>query len=158
MVDYETRALGDTWVCPSNRIKYQDYQIATWDAAGFVVMQYSYWARSDLWSDNATHPEQLVGKDLSSTRILMADTCFRLGGAGNGYLYNHGKYGASLHYSTPLLKGPVDQGPPEITGINRCYGDGHVEWNSASEYDIELMNDWADITQPRVTTGNNSFY
>lgn len=156
--DYTTHELGETWVCPSNNVDIVGYQKAMWSAIGFVVMHYSYWGRVDLWPDKATHPDQLIGKDLVSTKILMTDTCFRLGGAGNGYLYNHGKNGASVHHPSPLLKGPIDQGPPEITGINRCYGDGHVEWNPESEYDTYLMNDWGDRTQPRALSGNNSFY
>lgn len=152
--DYDTRSMGDTFVCPSNKIDYTEYQKASWDGMGFIPMHYSYWARVDLWKSNATHPGQLVGKDLTSSKILMSDTCFWLGTA--AYFYNHGKNGASVGHNDPLLKGFIDYGPPLMTGLNRCYGDGHVEWNN--DYDPELMNDPSDTTQPRVYSVNQSFY
>jgi prepilin-type N-terminal cleavage/methylation domain-containing protein len=152
--DYDTRSTGDTFVCPSNKIDYTEYQKASWDTAGFIPMQYSYWARVDLWKAKATHPGQLTGKHLVSTKILVSDTCFRL--STSGYFYNHGKNGASVGHVHPLLKGFVDNGPPVMTGLNRCYGDGHVEWND--DYDPVLMNNFSDRTQPRVLSANQSFY
>jgi prepilin-type N-terminal cleavage/methylation domain-containing protein len=152
--DYSTRSTGDTFVCPSNKIDYTEHQKALWDLSGFIPMQYSYWARVDQWEGNASHPGQLTGKHLVSTKILVSDTCFRLGSG--GYFYNHGKNGASVGHVDPLLKGFVDFGPPVMTGLNRCYGDGHVEWND--DYDPVLMNNLSDRTQPRVLSANQSFY
>ncbi len=122
-------------------------------------MQYSYWARTDLWvTGETTHKEQLTGKNLSSHQVVMADTCFRLGGTG-GYLYNHGENGSSVHRNPETLGGEMDTGPPKITGMNRCYGDGSVKWRPVEKYyDPVLMNDWTDRTHPRVVTGNHNFY
>lgn len=158
--NWEEQDLGNIWVCPANTFDYKKMTSDHMNGAGFIVMEYSYWARTDLWKPKAaTHPQQLTGKFLSSKQVLMADTCFRLRGQGNGYLYNHGRNGPSMHRDSDILGGFVDQGPPEITGLNRAYGDGHVEWRKAgSDYDIELMNDWNDKTLPRVISGNNSFY
>ena len=156
--NYARRNLGDVWLCPENKMDYQVMTEDHWDGAGFIVMMYSYWARVDKWAPGvATHPQQLVGRMMKADRVLLADTCFRLGGTG-GYLYNHGQNGASVHRNPERLGGSMDTGPPQITGLNRCYGDGHVEWNDESEYDIELMNDWGDVTVPRVKSGNVSFY
>ena len=156
--NYSERNLGDVWLCPSNKMDYQAMTEDHWDSAGFIVMEYSYWGRVDKWrSGSATHPEQLTGKYPDSRKVLIADTCFRLQGTG-GYLYNHGKNGSSVHRNPERLGGQMDVGPPEITGINRCFGDGHVEWKKDSEYDTVLMNDWGDITEPRVRSGNVSFY
>jgi hypothetical protein len=129
-----------------------------WDAARFIVMEYAYWARMDIYRDHATHPQDLTEKELAVNRIVVADACFRLGGT-DGYLYNHGRRGASVHRNPELFNwGHMDTGPPAITGLNRCFGDGHVEWKGRSEYDVELMNDWSDRTEPRVLSGNQSFY
>ena len=149
--------ISDIWLCPSNTM---DYSVITKThfEVGFLVMQYSYWARTDLWETGiATHKKQLVGKSLTSQQVVMADTCFRL--AGGGYLYNHGTEGSSVHRKPELFGGQMDMGPPKITGLNRCYGDGRVEWRSVGEYyDPVLMNDHGDRTQPRVISGNESFY
>ena len=80
-----------------------------------------------------------------------------LGGT-DGYLYNHGRNGPSVHRNPETLGGFIDTGPPEITGLNRCYGDGHVEWKKGSDYDVEAMNDWSNRSEPRVMSGNVSFY
>ncbi len=156
--DYQEKNLGDIWQCPSNTMDYQRMTEDHWPS-GFIVMQYSYWARTDLWvTGETTHKEQLTGKDLSSHQVVMADTCFRLGGTG-GYLYNHGENGSSVHRNPETLGGEMDTGPPKITGMNRCYGDGSVKWRPVEKYyDPVLMNDWTDRTHPRVVTGNHSFY
>jgi hypothetical protein len=121
-------------------------------------MEYAYWARMDIYRDHATHPQHLTEKELTGNRIIVADACFRLGGT-NGYLYNHGRAGASVHRNPELFNwGHMDTGPPAITGLNRCFGDGHVEWKGRSEYDVDLMNDWNDRTEARVLSGNQSFY
>ena len=155
--NYQERNLGDAWLCPANTMDYQAMTEEHWDY-GFIVMEYSYWARVDTWVDGAaTHPRQLTGKDMDSKRVLVSDTCFRLQSTG-GYLYNHGKNGSSVHRNPETLGGNMDIGPPEITGINRCFGDGHVEWKKGSEYNTILMNDRNDTTEPRVRSSNVSFY
>ncbi len=156
--DYSNRDLGDAWLCPSNKMDYYWMTHEHWDQAEFIVTEYAYWARMDKYRDKTTHPEELTEKNLVGDRVLVADACFRLHSTG-GYLYNHGKGGASVHRDPALFKWSfMDTGPPAITGLNRCFGDGHVEWKSRAEYDVDLMNDWYDTTEPRVTSGNNSFY
>jgi prepilin-type N-terminal cleavage/methylation domain-containing protein len=155
---YSDRDLGDAWMCPANKMDYYWMTHEHWDAAGFIVMEYAYWARMDKYPGKATHPEQLTEQNLVGNRVLVADACFRLSGT-NGYLYNHGRSGASVHRDPDLFDWTLmDTGPPDITGLNRCFGDGHVEWKSRAEYDVELMNNWSDVTEPRVKSGNNSFY
>ena len=156
-VDIPQKNLGDIWLCPSNTMDYQRMTEDHWPE--FIVMEYSYWARTDLWENSiATHKGQLVEKKLSSHQVLMADTCFRLSGTG-GYLYNHGINGSSVHRNPEILGGEMDTGPPQITGMNRCYADGSVEWRPVDKYyDPVLMNNTADRTQPRVISSNYSFY
>ena len=155
---YAERDLGDVWLCPANKMDYYWMTHEHWDSAQFIVMEYAYWARMDLYRDNVTHPQHLTKKQLTGDRIVVADACFRLGGT-DGYLYNHGQRGASVHRDPELFNwGHMDTGPPAITGLNRCFGDGHVEWKSRSHYDVQLMNDWGDKTEPRVLSGNQSFY
>ena len=145
----------------SDLIYKMDYSWMThehWDSAQFIVMEYAYWGRMDIHPDHVTHPQQLTQKQLTGGRIIVADACFRLSGT-NGYLYNHGQRGASVHRNPELFNwGHMDVGPPALTGLNRCFGDGHVEWKSRAEYDVDLMNDWNDRTEPRVLSGNQSFY
>ena len=157
--DLANHNLGDIWLCPENNIDYHAMTFEHVEMADFVVMQYSYWARTDLWDeDAATHPKELTGKTFSARGVLMADTCFRLRSTG-GYLYNHGKNGPSIHRNPELLGGFIDDGPPEITGLNRCYGDGHAEWRPVEKYyDPVLMNDWDDRAHPRVNSSSVSFY
>ena len=156
--DYAKRDLGKAWICPANKMDYYWMTHEHWDLAEFIVMEYAYWARMDIYRDKVTHPQHLTEKQLTGDRIIVADACFRLGGT-SGYLYNHGKHGASVHRDPELFNwGHMDTGPPAITGLNRCFGDGHVEWKSRSEYDVDLMNDWNDRTEPRVLSGNQSFY
>jgi prepilin-type N-terminal cleavage/methylation domain-containing protein len=153
---YSERNLGDAWICPANKVDYNEMTKEHWES-GFIVTEYAYWARMDTYLESVTHPEHLTNKYLTSKRILVTDTCFRLGGTG-GYLYNHGKNGPSINRNHETIGGFVDTGPPEITGLNRCYGDGHVEWKKRSDYDVEAMNDWSDRNEPRVMSGNVSFY
>ena len=154
--NYGERNLGDAWICPANKVDYHAMTSEHWES-GFIVTQYAYWARMDVYAENVTHPEHLTQQYLTGTRIMAADTVFRLGGT-NGYLYNHGRNGSSVHRNPETLGGFIDTGPPEITGLNRCYGDGHVEWKKGSEYDVEAMNDWSNKSEPRVMSGNVSFY
>ncbi len=154
--NYSERNLGDAWICPANTIDYHQMTSEHWES-GFIVTEYAYWARMDVYSENVTHPEHLSNKYLTGKRIIAADTCFRLGGT-NGYLYNHGRNGPSVHRNPETLGGNIDTGPPEITGMNRCFGDGHVEWKRRSEYNVIWMNDWSNRTEPRVMSGNVSFY
>ncbi|MCH7917453.1 MAG: type II secretion system protein [Planctomycetes bacterium] len=154
--NYGERNLGDAWICPANKVDYHAMTSEHWES-GFIVTQYAYWARMDDYSENVTHPEHLTQQYLTGKRILATDTLFRLRGTG-GYLYNHGRNGASVHRNPETLGGFIDTGPPEITGLNRCYGDGHVGWKKGSEYDVEAMNDWSNKSEPRVMSGNVSFY
>jgi hypothetical protein len=77
-------------------------------------MEYAYWGRMDIYHDHVTHPQHLTEKQLTGDRIVVADACFRLGGT-NGYLYNHGKRGASVHRNPELFRwGHMDIGPPQF--------------------------------------------
>ena len=60
---WQEDVFGGIWVCPSNKINYKAMTESHHIGAGFIVMQYSYWARTDLWdAGKATHPKQLTAK------------------------------------------------------------------------------------------------
>jgi hypothetical protein len=101
-----------------------------------LLSAYSLYSRADLWSSFVSHPAEVTGKELTDDRILMTDVVFRWW-IGNGWSYNHGRGGPSFH--SPQFGAPVDKDLPDLTGINRLYGDGHVLWRSAAQMEPARM-------------------
>ena len=157
--DFDNNEMGDIWLCPSNTMDYKAMTKYHKENCNFIVMQYSYIARVDLWKDGvATCPKQLTGKTLSAQKVLLSDACFKYSATG-GWLYNHGVNGPSVHRDDVDFGGIVNRGIPEITGLNRCYGDGSVQWRPVDKYyDPILMNSPTDETQPRIMSDNTMFY
>jgi prepilin-type N-terminal cleavage/methylation domain-containing protein len=111
---------------------------------GHIMANYAYYAGVNKWKI-CTFPRNLgyldlTEKDLSGKRLLMSDILSMWvpwrPGAG-GWIYNHGKYGWSwLNWPG----GYMDNGIiPAMTGINRLFGDGHVTWKNAIEFDRANM-------------------
>lgn len=118
------------------------------------MMNYSYFGRVDKWSDGlaaagqdgSVHKirSQLVGKKLDATHIIMSgvlnywNTPTMTDGQ---WEYNHGvRKWASVFNDG----GGNDYDEPEFAGLNQLYGDGHVEWKSASEMDVvDMLNPFA---------------
>jgi prepilin-type N-terminal cleavage/methylation domain-containing protein len=137
--NWKKSVFGGCWSCPSNKISMEKmYQICMANGGSsdsFIHMQFSYFGRVDIWTQAfVTKPEELTAKELSGTRLLMSDTIYRW--HTGGWWFNHGKSGPSVH--EPLY-GPV-QRYPNVTGINRLFGDGHVDWKDGSKFDIKALD------------------
>lgn len=146
--DHKNRGkLKDVSLCPSTDIDlWRDHNLVQFNGLGVVLMQYSYFGRSDevrddpRWNGNNAK-EHLVGKlhDASSGQVLMADAIHYdnsvvHNGRKGGWSYNHGQLGE--HYGwdhfgrLPSFFG-FDYGPiPQYyLGGNRVYGDGSARWD-----------------------------
>lgn len=157
--------LGDIWNCPANKFPTGD--LLNYNAqAGFFTVQYSYFARTDLWPlfkttyKGASHPQQLTERQLKGDRIIMADTCYIWGNSsGLGtWNYNHGKNGSSSQYGTKVYKDDGSVGGPKVLGLNDLYGDGHVKWKPSGKGEGKLDPIGLKMaTQPRVRGDKNDF-
>ena len=137
----ENLQIKGAWTCPSNRGENVDFVIGTINERNYLRLEYSYYARVEKWPLYATHPKELTAEELSGRRVLMADQIYYWGPYLGIVLYNHGISGYSWdgrpNDYTQLCD---DEGPPNITGISKLYGDGHVVWKDRSEFDIENMH------------------
>ena len=117
-------------------------------------MNYGYFANFEEpeWADFAPRSEDLTGAALEGDRLLMSDVVYN-GFGGNKFWYNHGNYGWSgngdINGVDPDYE---DYGPPELSGMNQLYGDGHVRWKAAGDLDIANMMSLG-VVQRRVTGG-----
>ena len=111
---------------------------------------YAYYAQVELWSGHAVNNAEfeLTEDELLDIRIIMSDMIFRYGDGttfGGYYRYNHGKHGFSDF--TDVTE------PPELTGSNRLFGGGRVEWKS--DYDVANMaEDGRHYEDPFIRMGN----
>ncbi len=70
------------------------------------------------------------------------------------WIYNHGKFGASDHIRQTVYAQPIEV----MTGINKLFGDGHVEWKSNLEFDPDLVNNINPLgAVPRINAGYGGF-
>jgi len=116
------------WWCPSTRIpKPEDVksQALGW---GYISTSYAYFGRSDLFLPGfASRPNDLPGKTLEPTRLLMSDELF-LWNADSAYYYNHGK------------KPWTGEKPyPTIGGLNQLFCDGSVAWKIGKRFDVTKL-------------------
>ena len=67
-----------------------------------------------------------------------------------GWTYNHGR--------RPGIN--LDTGfPPSFTGLNQLYGDGHVEWKKASQFDLSHLDSSNNATGlVHGNQGDTSYY
>ena len=161
--------LEKIWSCPSNTKDVTEMTNWMIIGTGYFHMQYSYYASgtNGNWDNSApiapsgtvgcTFPRELTGKELRSGKMLMCDSVY-LWISDSTWQYNHGKNGPSAHW--PDWDLPMQFGEPEITGINKLYGDGSVNWKDRNEFDPADMlagdrsQRWI-ITDPGT---NKSFY
>jgi prepilin-type N-terminal cleavage/methylation domain-containing protein/prepilin-type processing-associated H-X9-DG protein len=140
--------LSGVWWCPSmKRPDSQELleQVRAWH---FFTASYSYFGRADLWKANeATRPQDLTGKELRSDRLLMSDVLFQWH-VTQKWTYNHGR-----------RSGNTDDSPPGISGLNQLYGDGHVRWKPAREFDLNnLRNNNEAIGLVRAYDTDTTYY
>ncbi len=143
---------GDDAFVTAAEVEYQTGAIVP----PFFIPDYSYYARINLWSSLATHPEQLTDKSLEPNRLLMGDSLTWFSET-PAWTYNHGPEGYS-HYSTKL-GGPNQTGVPVFSGINQLFGDGGVTWKPVDRFDPQAM-EAGDNDAPHTGpgTGGRNFY
>ena len=150
--DYKRMNFNDAWRCPANKMNMD--AVVKWHVEKtisdtsrefpFFPMCYSYFGRMDYYipSGNVAYIEPdmrwlgtsgLTGKMLSGKDVLMTDSLYQQNGTDgdNGWLYNHGKGGASCHipisytefWSVAGRVRHVTSTNVDATGINQLYGD-----------------------------------
>ncbi len=150
-VNFADQTVGGIWFCPShNRGNLQGEIQLEWPS-GFFAAHYGYFARVSKWASHASNPGDLMDNDPDANRLLMSDKLFKwwMG----GWSYNHGRSGPSCH--GPWEEALVDYGPPQITGVNQLFGDGHVTWKDGSKFDRNAMQSGS---VPRVNAAGGADY
>ena len=127
------------WFCPSfqgpQNTRYTTHE--TWvQTNSYFHMDYSYFAGVEAWARVATHPETLTDKRLQGNRLLMADQLWWYG-LYDAWAFNHGRHGPS--WPSPLNGLPQMPSPESVTGVNRLYGDAHVEWPDLDLLEMDLF-------------------
>ena len=124
------------WWCPSCPGPFRDEITRVVQQTGWFNSVYAYFGRVDLFqAGQASQPADLTTNILDPKRLLMADAFNNSPGNG-GWGYNHGRNPGTTHDPNPL---------PGMTGINRLFGDGRVEWKGVNQFDLTAL-----------TFGNNS--
>lgn len=140
--------LTDGWTCPSFRAWepgiIQD-NLARIQQRGFLRGRYSCYGRSDLWVNGSgnlvTNPEDFGGNQPGSEHLVMTDTLY----AWQIWLdYNH-----SIRDKRDQIEVMTFGVEPDVAGINKLFGDGHVIWKDRSEY----QGPGADPTLIDLTNG-----
>lgn len=153
-----TLELDGMWVCPfQSETVAEGYGVADQNlyGNGFVHLPYAYYARRDLFlASDFTDPDNEITEDkLDVNRIVMADTLYRSNGSGS-WIYNHGESSSSWLGDMGPQWGESNSTDPDITGVNRLYGDGSVQWKGAESFDLIKMDAGAiDIPNCRWGAG-----
>jgi prepilin-type N-terminal cleavage/methylation domain-containing protein len=156
----ESLQLKGAWRCPSNGSDTLDFTIGQILNGGFFRLQYSYYARVDLWRDSASNPEDIPNRQMASKHVLFTDTFYNFN-EGNALIYNHGIYGYSDEYKVKdfeelqTTRGRGGDGLPSVSGINKAFGDGHVEWKERREFNI--ASDGSTLNKTMKGTDSNPF-
>jgi hypothetical protein len=140
----------NAWSCPSTNLGDASLNDNIWrirDTKGYFRLQYAYFARSELWASSIlTDPEDITANILTSSKLLMADSIYYWSPA-DIWIYNHGKFGSS---------DPYWQSIDAMTGINKLFGDGSVEWKDASEFDSNILTNPLSA-EPRINCGFGAY-
>jgi prepilin-type N-terminal cleavage/methylation domain-containing protein len=150
--------LDEPWYCPSNPTDKDPTNNTTANTGvlngvngdPYMDIDYSYFGRVEKWNaKHATRPEDFVGRQLGSGKVLMADTLFYYAQA--TWWLNHSTNGHSVHDNRG--GGPVLRGANQIyaiTGVQKLFGDGSVSWKPRQDFDADnLVNPALD--QPWVS-------
>ena len=135
----ESLRLRGAWRCPLNTSNTLEFTIGQIKTRGFLRLQYAYYARVDLWQGFASNPNAIAGKQMASRHVLFADSFYNWQN-GTALIYNHGIYGYSdedTDRSTESLVldgGRSGDGLPSVSGLNKAFGDGHVEWKDRNDF------------------------
>ena len=134
----ESLRLRGAWRCPLNTSSTLEFTISQIKTRGCLRLQYAYYARVDLWQGFASHPDDIPGKQMASRHVLFADTFYNWN-SGAALIYNHGIYGYSDEDRDRLTESLIDggrggDGLPSVSGLNKAFGDGHVEWKDRKDF------------------------
>ena len=147
----QTIDTSSVWFCPSADYSQSAWE-SNWNNYSRLPLQYSYYARVDLWETEATYPELLTGNELDGERLLMNDRLWRAHSNDRGWAYNHSPSGG-----IPLHSGRI--GPPPISGVNELYGDGHVRWKGSEDFDpVAMENRSTSVPYVRYAASAATFY
>jgi prepilin-type N-terminal cleavage/methylation domain-containing protein len=122
--------VGGIWWCPSGPGPVQAEVDSTIAGYGYFNVTYSYFGRVDLWSDEASRPQDLTGRDLTSTGLLMSDALAQWH-VNLRWVYNHGRKPGML---------VDDSSSPGFSGLNQLYGDGRGEWKNINKFDVNNLS------------------
>lgn len=146
--DIDSLYMSGIWWCPSSQKESLDEvrQVASY---GFFNTSYTYFARVEKWlPGEASRPNDLTANTLQSDRLLMADM-FNFNGRLSCWSYNHGAKPGVYR----------DPGPPAIAGIHHLYGDGHIVWKPAKQFDIpSLRTGSTNVASVTTADGDATFY
>ena len=155
MVRQSNQLVGNEalWICPVSigdgmqpEVYNNNSLTGTWSRLGYFHSSYSYFY--DIDPAQLTHPEDIASKDLpNSDQVLMIDEMWRQKGHGF-WRYGHGT--ATDPPSTATV--PVASVPDSLEGGNKLWGDGHVDWKAANEFDINAM-----VASPGAGTAKNHY-
>jgi prepilin-type processing-associated H-X9-DG protein len=151
-----------SWRCPSQRsnTNAQVMKAANASYSDFVVgMGYSYFARTDFWARyikergfgikpqfDPKWANMISGRTAVAEAVLMNDTLFSWQ-PGQFFGPNHTKQ-MSFRDNRGNLKA--------MSGNNTLYGDGHVAWKPAAEFNISAMMSANPSLTPTVHPMNSS--
>ncbi len=141
-VGAENLLIRGAWTCPANKGENIDFVISTILTRNYLRLEYAYYAHVEKWPNNATDPRDLTADELSSKRVIMADQIYYYGPYLGIVLYNHGLKRYSWDTGRPDDYAQLCdvEGPPNISGIHKLFGDGHVVWKDRKDFDIENMH------------------
>jgi hypothetical protein len=141
--------VGGIWWCPSSVKESLAELIMVTQSFGHLNTSYSYFARVEKWKPGqASRPEDLTANELQAQRLLMTDMLNESGWL-HAWAYNHGKVPGMYR----------DSAPPKVSGIHHLYGDGHVRWKPAREFQLQELH--PSSTQTGVVPdldGNATYY
>ncbi len=152
--DMANRTIPDVVICPSSDMDmWRSYAHNVWSSYDFFPLSYSYYGDVDAWQEHAMNgaEDELSRNVPESGRLLVSDVLWRWN-INSMFRYNHGRHG----WAEPVNDvGYNDDGVPEITGLNKGYGDGHVEWQPAREFDLEGMANPSGYSGGWIRGGND---
>ncbi len=125
----------------------------------FLEYQYTYFGRVDLIPDRDTHGNaqaELTNDQFDAKRLLMSDILY-YDTSDNEWRYNHGPRGWAFNEVNYM---PRDGGPlPNISGINRLFGDGRVEWKTRAQFpNLNKMRIPSRFPGSWVSAGGDTYY
>jgi hypothetical protein len=148
----EDLVLDGVWSCPSHNLNTLDDTISRLnETKNYFRTHKAYFGRAEYWDNLATNPDDFGRKDIGSRHVIMADSLFYWSGS-DFWIYNHGKFGASDHNLAQTFAQPIEV----MTGINKLYGDGHVDWKTKSEFDPALFTN-PTVAGPRINNGYGGY-